>query len=243
MSYNNILPLFENYLSIVPKKDKEFFLLYIKWIQMVVNKCWVKNKNTSKVCETLYASVFNTHNPNTLIGKLQQEFVIRNLSLSLLTEPIDGFLLFAKNKYDLEFSKLSPIILQIISPISRFVTVLNNNSPLLYQPLTTLIFTYLMLYIKHSPKMQNHFKNNKIQINTKLLNEQILKSFQEAKYSIAISKNVIFKLKIGYFVGLLKVLIKKDTKKLKKMDYVNAFLYGLYYTLTIKGKKISFKQV
>ena len=38
-------------------------------------------------------------------------------------------------------------------------------------------------------------------------------------------------------------LLNEKCKKIKKIDYVNAFLYGLYYTLTTKGKKIKLKQI
>jgi hypothetical protein len=240
---NDFIPPLSIYLHLIPKEHRSFFLLYIKWFKLLGKRCVVDNKESLKVYEILYASVFRKNRPTTLIGKLQEEFISKNISLSLLTEPIEGFSLFVKNKYDLEITKLSPIILQIISPISRMVAVLNNNSPLFYQPFSGVVFAFLLLYIKNNTAVQNYFKNNKIKIDIKLLDELLLKSFNEAKYCVAVSKDVLFKLKISYFISLLKILIKKDNKKIKKIDYVNAFLYGLYYTLTIKGKKIKLKQM
>ena len=240
---NNFLPPLSIYLHLIPKEHRNFFLLYIKWFKLLAKRCFINNKKSLEVYKILYAAVFRKNRSTTLIGKLQEEFISKNISLSLLTEPIDGFSLFIKNKYDLEITKLSPIILQIISPISRMVAVLNNNSPLFYQPFSGVVFAFLLLYIKNNNTLQNYFKNNKIEIDIKLLDELLLKSFNEAKYCVAVSKNSLFKLKIGYFIGLLKILIKKDDKKIKKIDYVNAFLYGLYYTLTTKGKKIKLKQI
>ena len=67
----------------------------------------------------LYRAVSRTWPGRTLLGFLQKEFIARNLSLSLLLEPLDGFEWLSKNRYPLEFSAASPIWLQVISPFCR----------------------------------------------------------------------------------------------------------------------------
>ena len=180
---------------------------------------------------------------DTLLGYLQSEFIKRNLSLSLLLEPIDGFSWISKNRYELDYIKATPMFLQIVSPISRMVAVLNDCRPPFYQPFSNLIFAYLSIYITNSEEIIKTFKNNKIFINSKVVDKELPFIYNEAKYVITTSPSFYFKLKVGFFLGLYQILLKKGRNKLKKINYVNAFLYGLYYTLTTKSKKIRLNQV
>lgn len=99
----------------------------------------------------LYRAVSRTWPGRTLLGFLQKEFIARNLSLSLLLEPLDGFEWLSKNRYPLEFSAASPIWLQVISPFSRLVAVLNNQTPPFYQPFAALAFVYAAVYVLAVP--------------------------------------------------------------------------------------------
>lgn len=240
---NNKLPKLGLYLKLINKKDRNFFVCYIGWIRLLFIRGFGIKNNSTKTFNYLYKAVSKKWPKDTLLGYLQDEFIKRNLSLSLLLEPIDGFSWIAKNRYELDYIKASPMFLQIIAPISRMVAVLNNCKPPFYQPFSNLLFAYLSLYLIYSPNLVKIFKNNKISIQSNVVNKELPHIFNEAKFVIPTSSSLYFKFKLGFFLSLYKVLLKKGTKDLKKINYVNSFLYGLYYTLTIKSKKIKLNQI
>ncbi len=240
---NNKLPPLSMYLKLINKKDRAFFICYIEWIRLLFIRGLRLKNNSSKTFEYLHKAVYKKWKKETLLGNLQDEFIKRNLSLSLLLEPIDGFSWISKNRYELDYTKASPMFLQIIAPISRMVAVLNDCKPPFYQPFSNLLFAYLSLYLVSSSKLTKIFKNNKISIQPNVVNKELPHIFNEAKFVIPTSSSFYFKLKLGFFLGLYKILLKKGTNKLKKINYVNSFLYGLYYTLTIKSKKIKLNQI
>lgn len=240
--YNEKMPPLSIYLKLISKKDRAFFLLYLKWITLLAQRGVGLQKKSDNFFSNMYKAVQRSWNNTTLLGALQQEFIKRNISLSILLEPIDGFAWFSKNRYELEYTKSYPLLMPIISPISRLIAVLNNNSPIFYQPFSNLLFAYFSLYLKENKELKKIFKNNKISLNIKELDKQLPTIFNDAKYTITTSNRLIFKIKIGFYLGLLKILMQKKSKKIKKLDYVNSILYGLYYILTIKMKKTKLKQ-
>lgn len=240
---NQALPSLNIYLYLIKKEDRAFFLNYLKWIYLLSLR-GLKLKNTPDTFfNNMYKAIYKKNSINTLIGNLQQEFINRNLSLSLLLEPIDGFSWIAKNRYTLDYTKALTMFLQIISPISRMVAVLNDCHPPFYQPFSNLVLAYFSLYVKASQEIIKIFKNNKISIDVNVIDKQIPHLFEEAKYAIPVSSGIMFKFKLGFYVGLCHYLIKNNINKIKKVDYVNSFLYGLYYTLTTKNKKIAINQI
>ena len=241
--YNNLMPPLDIYICLIPKKDRGFFLLYIKWIELLAKRGMEIKKTNTKFFVFIYKAVQRNWSTNSLLGSLQKEFIRRNISLSILLEPIDGFSCFFKNKYELEYTKSYPLLMGIAASMSRLVAVLNNNSPIFYQPFSNLLIAYFSLYVKNDSQIQKIFKTNKISLNTKELDKQLPTLFYEAKYSITTSRNLLFKLKLGFYVGLLKIIMQKKTEKIKKYDYVNSFLYGLYYTITTKTKKLKLNKV
>ncbi len=240
--YNTTLPPLSIYLKLVPKKDREFFLSYLKWIKLLSIRGIGQKKCNYKFFSNIYQGVQRNWSENYLLGNLQKEFIKRNISLSILLEPIDGFSWFIKNRYELEYTKSFPLLMPIISPISRLIAVLNNNSPIFYQPFSNLVLAYFSLYVKENRELQKIFKNNKILFNIKELDKQNITLFNEAKYILPTSKGLLFKLKLGFYIGLLKIIIEKKSEKIKKSDYVNSFLYGLHYIMTIRSKKMKIKQ-
>ncbi len=241
---NKLQPPLNLYLYLLKKEDRKFFINYLKWIYLLSLRGLRLKAVSCDFFNNMYKAVYKNNLPsNTLIRKLQEEFIKRNLSLSLLLEPIDGFSWIAKNYYVLDYTKAQTMFLQVISPISRMVAVLNNCHPPFYQPFSSLILVYFSLYLKKSNKLIKIFKNNRIDTNIKLIDKQLPHLFNEAKYVIPTSLGVLFKLKLGFYTGLCHLLIKKEINKLRKIDYVNSFLYGLYYILTIKNKKIVINQI
>ena len=120
------------YLQLVPVKDRELFRAYIFYLFLLLRRGMRRRGLHPKSFNLLYRAVSRTWPGRTLLGFLQKEFIARNLSLSLLLEPLDGFEWLSKNRYPLEFSAASPIWLQVISPFSRLVAVLNNQTPPFY---------------------------------------------------------------------------------------------------------------
>ena len=139
------------YLQLVPAKDRELFRAYIFYLFLLLRRGMRRRGLHPKSFNLLYRAVSRTWPGRTLLGFLQKEFITRNLSLSLLLEPLDGFEWLSKNRYPLEFSAASPIWLQVISPFSRLVAVLNNQTPPFYQPFAALAFVYAAVYVLAVP--------------------------------------------------------------------------------------------
>lgn len=240
----SFLPPLSHYIDLVTQEDRALFIAYIKWFYLL-SKRGLKIKNTN--FKYLYKSISKEWSKNRLLGYLQQEFIKRNMSLSLLLEPIEGFDWLSKNRYQLSFSTMGAMMLQVIAPFSRFIAVTNNQKPPFYQPFSNLLFIYVALYTANMPNISLLFKNNSIDVDTKVLNEQLTRLHNEAKQVLSVTYGLKSKIKIAYLLGLSLVLIKKHQQpqknKIEKMDYVNSFLYGLWYMLKIRAKTKGLNQI
>ena len=114
---NNQLPPVKMYLKLVKKEDRKFFISYMEWLKLLFYRGLGLKKTKLNNFNNLYKAVYKQWNKSCLLGYLQSEFIKRNLSLSLLLEPIDGFSWIAKNRYDLDYTKAITILLQIIFSI------------------------------------------------------------------------------------------------------------------------------
>ncbi|MBQ2882751.1 MAG: hypothetical protein IJE43_03110 [Alphaproteobacteria bacterium] len=249
MQYHNInipsfLPPLSHYINLVSKQDREFFLAYVKWFYLLAKR-GLRLKNTN--FKYLYKAISKEWSNKRLLGYLQQEFIKRNMSLSLLLEPIEGFDWLSKNRYKLSFSTMGAMMLQVVAPFSRFIAVTNNQKPPFYQPFSNLLFIYIAIYSANIPEIALLFKNNSIEIDIKSLDEQLLRLHNEAKQVLSVTYILKNRLKIAYLLGLSLILIKKHQQKQKnkieKLDYVNAFLYGLWYMLKSKDKTKGLNQI
>ena len=90
------------YLQLVPAKDRELFRAYIFYLFLLLRRGMHRRGLHPKSFNLLYRAVSRTWPGRTLLGFLQKEFITRNLSLSLLLEPLDGFEWLSKNRYPLE---------------------------------------------------------------------------------------------------------------------------------------------
>lgn len=230
------LPSLKIYLYLVPKRDRELLKNYLIFIYWLFNRCF--NKKNIKHTNFLYLMQLLSKDikKDNLLSKLQQDFIKENLSLSLLLEPLEGFLWIKKNTYQVDYVKSTPMLLQIISPISRLIAVLNNEEPILYAPLSNIIFAYFSLYLRTSPSLIEALKNNNINLNQEELSSHLNHLFIEEKQILRLKTNIIFKLKLCVLIGLYKILITNPHKNINFFTYVNSFLYGLFYKLTIQRK-------
>ena len=98
------LPTPALYLRLVPAKDRELLQAYVFYLFLLSRRGLRQKGRHPKSFNLLYRAVSRTWPGRTLLGFLQKEFIARNLSLSLLLEPLDGFEWLSKNRYPLEFS-------------------------------------------------------------------------------------------------------------------------------------------
>lgn len=231
------LPSFKTYRFVIPKGKQKLWQLYEQWWKLLSYRgLHLKNCNYNM----LYRAVTNrTWSKSYLLGRLQQEFIKENLSLSLLLEPLDGFEWLSKNRYPLILSDFSPILLQIIAPISRLIGVLNNQHPTFYHPFSNLLYAYSALYIINMPTLEPILNQALITIDNKRIKEILPLLHKEAKQILPFTTGLRFKIIIAFYLGLYRILLRKKLQnKVIFSNYVNAFLYGFWYILTIRRKKI-----
>lgn len=196
------------YLQLVPVKDRELFRAYIFYLFLLLRRGMRRRGLHPKSFNLLYRAVSRTWPGRTLLGFLQKEFIARNLSLSLLLEPLDGFEWLSKNRYPLEFSAASPIWLQVISPFSRLVAVLNNQTPPFYQPFAALAFVYAAVYVLAVPSAAAALEGARVSVDAACLRRSLPLQQKEMLQLFAAASGFLFRLKTGFFVGLSRRLIR-----------------------------------
>ena len=238
MKTPDTLPPLTVFWALIPKHNQPLIKAYLKWLQLLAKRGLNLKPASDKIFNELYRAVHREWNAQTLLGFLQQEFIKENLSLSLLLEPLQGFQWLSKNRYPLTFTGSSPLMLQIISPLARLIAALNHQHPPFYQPFANLMCAYLGLYLQNMPELTELLHQSRFSLNANM--PQTLPLLQnEAKRILPVTYNFTFKLKIAFYLGLCQRLIqKKSSQKTNFLDYVNAILYGLWYSLTVKGKKL-----
>ena len=194
------------YLQLVPVKDRELFRAYIFYLFLLLRRGMRRRGLHPKSFNLLYRAVSRTWPGRMLLGFLQKEFIARNLSLSLLLEPLDGFEWLSKNRYPLEFSAASPIWLQVISPFSRLVAVLNNQTPPFYQPFAALAFVYAAVYVLAVPSAAVALEG--VSVDAACLRRSLPLQQKEMLQLFAAASGFLFRLKTGFFVGLSRRLIR-----------------------------------
>ena len=241
------LPPLKIYKTLVLKENEQLMTQYLTWIKLLALRGLHLKKTSEKSFNILYRAVSRHWQKRLLLGRLQEEFIKENLSLSLLLEPLDGFEWLSKNRYPLNFSASSPIMLQIVMPFARLIAALNHQHPPFYQPFANLISAYIGLYMLSIKDVENLFANTLITLDKTKIAGDLLLLHQEAKQVLPVIRGIKFKLKIAFYLGLCKVLIlkimKKNLKKINFVDYVNAFLYSLWYSISIKGKEIKLRKI
>lgn len=233
------LPPLTVYRFLVAPQYRTLLDLYVKWLSLLALRGFHQKNISKKTFNYLYRAVSRSWSEKLLLGRLQSMFIKENLSLSLLLEPIDGFEWISKSRYPLNFSASSPILLQIIAPLARLIAALNGEHPPFYQPFSSLVCTYLSIYLINMPEFIKVLKASDISVNKKELQQSLPLRFVEAKQVLPTIQHISLKLKVSFYLRLCYVLINlKANHKINFFNYVNVFLGGLWYTLTIKGKKI-----
>lgn len=232
------LPQWSFYAALIPPQDRRFVLSYLRWLRLLAIRGTHRKKIHDKTFNYLYRAVSREWSKKRLLGSLQKEFIARNLSLSLLLEPLDGFEWLSKNRYALTFAEAAPILLQIIAPTARLIAILNNQRPPFYQPFSSLVFAYAVIYVLNSSELQQILSDSRLQTNPAALKKQLPLLLNEAKQVLSVITGLRFKLKVAFYLGFCRRLIQKNVihteNNINFLDSVNAFLYGLWYILTVR---------
>ncbi len=226
--------------KIVPKEDLIFFQTYLHYIKLVLQRGFRVKKTSIKNFRLMYKAISKQWPEDKLLGYLQREFIKRNLSLSLLIEPLDGAEWLFKNKFTLTLDKASPILMQIIAPISRIIAILNKQRPPFYQPFSNIIFIYFVLYIMYDKSIRLILKNYGMKIQPKSILNTLLLLNKESKQVLTIIYGFKFKLKIAGLISLAQILIykniNKEELKLNIFEKIKYILYVLWYMVDIRDK-------
>ena len=247
MKFPESMPPLTIYKRLVQKKYNDLLIDYFQWLQLLFPRGVNKKHISEQSFNLLYKAISKNWSTTRILGRLQEIFIKENLSLSLLLEPLNGFEWLSKNRYPLEFTGSSPILLQIVAPFARLIAALNNQHPPFYQPFSNLICIYVSLYLLNTPTVEKILTESRITLDRDNLLTSLPLLQQEAQQIIPLTYGIRFKLIVAFYLGLSRVLLNRQqkniTEKINFLVYVNAFLYGLWYILTVKGKPVKINQI
>lgn len=251
---SDMLPKLSFYKILVSKKDRPLLILYARYLTLLARRCLPEKKKKPESFNLLYRAVSREWGKKTLLGRLQNEFIIKNLSLSLLLEPLEGAIWLSQNLYPLALSTGTPVFAKIAAPFSRFIGALNNQPPLFYQPFSTLAMAYAALYFTANSAYAALLMKSGVKVDIDMLRKKLPLAAAEAKGVLKASHGFFFRLKMGICLSLFEVLVKKTDNKnaqrpantpseppqiMQKIlifyAFVKIFLAGLWYALAIKG--------
>ena len=236
------MPSLKIFRGLYSKQYQSLIDAYLCWVTLLAYRGFKLKYTSEKTFNLLYRAVSRPWSEKTLLGYLQQEFIKENLSLSLLLEPLDGFEWLSKNRYPLALSVSSPILLQIITPFARLIATINRQHPPFYQPFANLICAFLWLYITEMPEQVGYLNKAGITLNKEKMTSDLPLLHKEALQILPVIKGIFYRIKIAFYLGLCKDLIKKRGRKMnnfyKIFIFVNAILYGLWYVFAIRRKSI-----
>lgn len=238
MKFPDNMPSLSVFKGLYPKQYEPLIKAYLKWITLLAYRGFKQKHTSDKSFNLLYKAVGKQWQENRLLGYLQKEFIKENLSLSLLLEPLDGFEWLSKNRYPLELSVSSPILLQIMTPFARLIAAVNHQHPPFYQPFSNLICAYFWLYLSVMPEAISYLNKMSITLNSEKMISDLPLLHKEALQVLPVINGIFFRIKIAFYLGLCRVLIKRTQTKRKKIMFVNAILYGLWYLISIRRKSI-----
>lgn len=106
---------------------------------------------------------------------------------------------------------------------------------------------WLALYLMDSPYAVHLLNKANISFNKQHIIKTLPLQHREALRLLPQIKGFCYKIKIAYYLGVCRILIAKITKKNKNplifLDYINAFLYALWYIITIRARALKQNRV
>ena len=108
------------------------------------------------------------------------------------------------------------------------------------KPFADLAFIAAARYLLASPELSALLQKNGITVDEARLQKGLPLLQKESLQLLSVTSWGVFRLKIGFFIGLGRALSQtvpdNGWKKINFFAYVNAFLYGLWHTLTVNHK-------
>lgn len=174
--------------------------------------------------------------PDTLLARLQKAFVVENLSLYLLLEPLQIWRWLAADKKNVTEAQISEIIAGLASPAARMLMVLNNEGPSTYLPMTSLLSAqYLLNALENKDALlQKSGKRKRFwlsKINGLLKNAAVI-------LRVIKSKRLKFLLATELNRLVLQVDKMQNNKQsgIEGLDRIKIFLYSLYQFIVIRRR-------
>ena len=180
---------------------------------------------------------------NSLIYRLQQEFVRENLSLYLLLEPLATWRYLATQKLPESETQLTDVLGNISSPLARFLMALNDETPSTYFPIQSLITALILLQMFQQKDVFlqkiKWRKNGKVSKLKGLLKDgftvlSVVKS-KKLKYRLAVLLNKAY--------VLTEKFAKNKQPTIEILDAVRIFLYSTTQVVFIKKRTITKREL
>ncbi len=174
------------------------------------------------------------------LAQLQKQFVVANLSPTLLTEPLVAWRYLATATSPLSEAQISEIISLLTAPLSRLLLALNNENPATYLPLQSLLQGRMWhtLIAQKSPLLQG-VKFKKAAQKNKIIN---LIKHAEVVLALVDSRRLKFCL-ARLFTQSLWLVKNNKQPPYHRLDQCQYFLYSIILFLTVRHRTISRKGI
>jgi hypothetical protein len=180
---------------------------------------------------------------NTLLSRLQKAFVVENLSLYLLLEPIQAWrYLSASKKADSE-SRIAEVVGKFTAPAARMLCVLNEETPSAYLPLTAMLSLDMFLNWNEwkSDLPKNFARSDKKQ------NEKLVGLWKNAFVLLEIVNSKRLKFKLAGLLRRQQLNIQRrfnnKQPQIDFLDRIDIFLYSLYWFIIIPKRTLKQKEM
>lgn len=240
-------------LFLTPKEHKSLVINYMRFfemgLKMAVNEKLLPDTRIKKI-RLLQKSIYRPCPlKNNLLKYLQNSFVEQNLSLSLLSDLCQFFIIRASYDDFKTWKQMVDCFQSEVSPIVRLLMVLNNLSPSVYLPFTSMgVSTLLMCnYVNENHSKPQDLEYLNLDDYKKFYMENIKGLFKSAQILPQVVYDPWVRLKICIVIAENKVLFKKINKNKKSffsmIDYVKAMIYGTFKWVFIRTKSLNTKGI
>ena len=180
--------------------------------------------------------------PESLLAKLQKDFVKENLSLYLLLDVLPAWRYLAADRYPSSEEQLSELTNFAISPLGRMILALYDENPAAYHPLNSLLIMnfWMQLFISKSPvvsKVKLSKKQTESKLRGLLKNSVVLLNLLDSKRTKFRAAAAIKKSEL-----MLNKFKNNEQIKLTILDKIRVFLYSFAMFLAAGKRTIYSKR-
>lgn len=180
---------------------------------------------------------------SNLVCQLEQEFLRENLSLYLLLEPLAAWRYLATDKLPTSETQLTDVVGNISSPLSRFLMVLNNETPSTYLPMQALLTAWILLQmLQEKDAFLQKLKWHKSRQLSKLRG-----LCKDGAVILAVVKSKRLKYRLAVLLNRISILTEKYAKNeqptIEFLDALRIFVYSVTQFLLIKKRTVTKKGI